>query len=295
MKTRLEGHQDRDSATRARGSASVVLLCASLAVLGLPHAVVAAEPPPENTIVIATGSWTPYVEVKQEEVSLDPGALEARIKSVEGPLIEVVRKAFSAVGVQVDFVSHPWTRNAQLVQSGAVDAALPYYCSVDRAQSFICSDPVAEGEQVFFHRREMDFDWSGISDLRPYTIGATLGYFYGETFEVREAVGDLKVLRVAKDEVNLKLLTHGRIDLFPQDRAVGYAMIRDLLPPEQWADITHHPKPLHRKSLHLIYTRATDRGMRFSRLFDRELAKMKESGELAELLQPLQQLENISD
>jgi polar amino acid transport system substrate-binding protein len=274
--------------------ASLLRLSLILALLGvsLPAA---AGPPPADTIVIATGTWIPYVEVEPEMPADEAGPGNAGAVMAEGVSVEIVRRAFAAAGIEVEFVSHPWTRNAQLVENGTVDAAMPYYCSADRAKVFTCSNAVVEGEQVFFHRREMDFEWSGMKDLRPYTIGATLGYFYGESFESREAIGELKVLRIARDDVNMKLLTHGRIDLFPQDKAVGYALIRQTLPPDRWGDITHHPKPLHRKSLHLIFTRATERGARFSRLFDGELAKMKESGELARLLEPLRQLETVDD
>lgn len=260
------------------------LLASSLALLIALPAV--ADHLPHDTVVIATGAWDPYVEINP---GLEIPEAEPGTRTVEpvGPLVDIVRRAHAAAGLDVQFVSHPWTRNAQLVESGEVDAAMPYYCSEKRAKTYICSNPIVSGEQVFFHRRGLAFAWTDVESLAGYNIGATLGYFYGEAFETEEALGKLNVKRNAKDEVNLTLLMNGRIDLFPQDRAVGYAMIRRVLPPEEWHSITHHPRTLHRESLHLVFTRANERGLRFSRLFNRELERMQASGELAALLRPI--------
>ncbi len=199
----------------------------------------------------------------------------------------VIKTAFARAGYDVEFNVYPWTRNAQFVATGEQDAMMPYYCSEARALRYLCSDPVVDGEQVFFHRRGLALSWDDMDDLKPYTIGATLGYFYGQPFEKAEQSGGIAVKRIAEDRGNLKLLMSGRIDLYPQDRAVGYGMVRALLPQAQWSEITHHPRPLHSKALHLLFSRTTERGKTLMKAFDRELSAMRESGELEELLSPI--------
>lgn len=225
-----------------------------------------------KTVQIATGDWQPYVDSSQPDF---------------GPMGNVIKLAFERAGYTVKFNVYPWTRNAQFVATGDQDAMMPYYCSEARSLRYLCSDPIVDGEQVFFYRRGLAFSWHNIKDLEPYTIGATLGYFYGQPFEMAEQSGSLKVKRIAEDKGNLKLLMHGRIDLYPQDRAVGYGMVRAVLPKAQWGEITHDPHPLHSKALHLLFSRATGRGEELMRVFDRELASMRESGELEELLSPI--------
>ncbi|BES73416.1 transporter substrate-binding domain-containing protein [Marinobacter nanhaiticus D15-8W] len=233
-----------------------------------------AEPPTASTSIvrIATGDWQPYVDSSKPDF---------------GPLGHVIKTVFERAGYSVEFNVYPWTRNAQFVATGDQDAMMPYYCSEARSLRYLCSTPIVDGEQVFFHRRGLDFSWDDMTDLKPFTIGATLGYFYGQSFEMAEQSGRISVKRIAEDRGNLKLLMHGRIDLYPQDRAVGYGMVRAVLPRNQWREITHHPRPLHSKALHLLFSRATGRGEELLQVFDRELTSMRESGELEELLRPI--------
>lgn len=236
------------------------------------HALAEPESAEAKTVRIATGDWQPYVNSSHPNF---------------GPMGNVIKIAFERAGYSVEFNVYPWTRNAQFVATGDQDAMMPYYCSEARSLRYLCSDPIVDGEQVFFHRRGLDFAWDDIGDLEPFTIGATLGYFYGQAFEMAEQSGKISVKRIAEDRGNLKLLMHGRIDLYPQDRAVGYGMVRAVLPRNQWSEVTHHPRPLHSKALHLLFSRATGRGDALMQVFDRELASMRESGELEELLSPI--------
>ncbi|MAL97354.1 MAG: amino acid ABC transporter substrate-binding protein [Alteromonadaceae bacterium] len=271
---------------RALVALSLALMCFEISAAGAPE---------DDTIVIATGLWAPYINVDGEacepsDKTLLSGSLSESAtcqSEFSGPFIDVVKRAYGGAGIRIEFVSHPWTRNAQLIDSGMADAGLPYYCTEERARQYICSESVVDGEMVLFHRRSTDFDWDTMDDLQGYTIGATLGYFYGEKFEAMEQEEELTVLRIAQDDVNIRLLVRGMIDLMPQDRAVGYAIAQQVLPEGQFDQLTHHPKPLHSRPLHLIFTRATPRGARFAKIFDRRLKEMAASGELDQALRPL--------
>ncbi|WP_228276959.1 substrate-binding periplasmic protein [Marinobacter sp. JSM 1782161] len=228
--------------------------------------------PADRIVRIATGDWQPYVDSAKPDF---------------GPLGHVIRTAFARAGYEVRYRVFPWTRNAQFVATGEQDAMMPYYCSTERARKYRCSLPIVSGEQVFFHRDGDSLDWDSMADLADQTIGATLGYFYGGSFERAEQRGTIAVKRIADDAANLRLLLRGRIDLYPQDRAVGYGMIRANLPESQWHGITHDPRPLHRESLHLLFGRQGERGKQLMTVFDRELRAMRDSGELERLLNPI--------
>lgn len=249
----------------------VLALAASLC-LTTSTCLAATDEAGSSPVEIATGDWQPYVDSASPDF---------------GPMGNVIKTAFARAGYDVKFNVYPWTRNAQFVATGQQDAMMPYYCSDARAKQYLCSNPIVDGEQVFFYRKGEHFDWDSIADLEDYTIGATLGYFYGQPFENAEKSGQISVKRIADDAGNVRLLMHGRIDLYPQDRAVGYGMVRAVLPRDQWSQITHNPHPLHRKALHLLFSRATGRGEELMAVFNRELAAMRESGELDRLLRPL--------
>ncbi len=61
-------------------------------------------------------------------------------------------------------------------------------------------------------------------------------------------------------------------------------MIRKQFPKSEWKNITHSPKPLHTRSLHLVFPRINKRSERLLSIFNAGLAKMKASGELQKYL-----------
>lgn len=221
---------------------------------------------------ITTGNWLPYVDIQKADF---------------GPIGRIITAVFERSGYDVTYDVFPWTRDLHVVAMGHYDAIMPAYCTAERAKLFLCSDPIVRGEQVLFHRSDMDFDWSTIDDLKGYRIGATSSYFYGKTFKQAEKSGEITVIRVPKDETNLRLLMRGRIDLYPQDRAVGYGMIRTLFDEKDWPRLTYHPIPLHTNPLGLLFSRATGRGEQLRKVFNAGLENMRSSGELNKMLAPL--------
>ncbi|WP_241566887.1 ABC transporter substrate-binding protein [Hahella sp. KA22] len=232
--------------------------------LGFTGPAMGAEAPAEEgkTVRIATGEWLPYVSETQP---------------YWGALGHIITTAFNRAGYQVKFQNFPWARGYQLVKDGVWDATMPYYCSPEREQEFYCSNPLVSGEQVFFHLKEVPVQWEQLSDLKGYSIGATLGYYYGEAFEQAEISGELMVKRIASDEKNMQLLLMGRIKLFPQDKEVGYSTVRHMYP-HQKELLTHHPRPIHTKTLHLIFPRDNPSSPELLKVFNAQLVELKREG-----------------
>ena len=168
-----------------------------LALLSLSFGVSSAE-----KIRIATGEWVPYVSKAYQH---------------HGAIGHVIEKIYQSEGVDVQFGYFPWARGYQMVKDGVWDTTMPYYCSPEREKLFYCSDPIAEGQQVYFHRTDYPFDWKTIVDLKGLKVGGTLGYYYGEEFEKAERDEFFYVQRIASDETNFMVLMKGRVDIFPQD------------------------------------------------------------------------------
>lgn len=224
-----------------------------------------------KVVKVTTGDWLPYVSSGQPH---------------SGALAHIIKTAFNRAGYQVKFEYFPWTRGYQLVQDGEFDATMPYYCSSDREKLFHCSEPLVDGEQVFFHLKGTTVQWDTLEDLRGVPIGATLGYFYGEQFESAENNGVLSVKRIASDKKNMQLLFLGRIKLFPQDKEVGYSTVRNLYP-EMYHQLTHHPMPIHTKSLHLIFPRNNPRSEKLLAIFNEQLLVLKEEGKIPLFLEAM--------
>lgn len=89
------------------------------------------------------------------------------------------------------------------------------------------------------------------------------------------------------DETNFKKLLGGRIDIFPNDLTAGYAQIRNTFPPDQARHFTHHAKEFRRRTLHLIISKSSPHAHAFLERFNSGLEKLKESGQLAEMMRNL--------
>jgi polar amino acid transport system substrate-binding protein len=221
---------------------------------------------------IGTGDWVPYVDQRRE----DGGALS-----------RLVRDIFKAAGYRVEFVYHPWDRNLLMLEQGSLNAVMPYICSSARQRVSSCSDAVVRGEVVLFQRKGRTLDWQHVEDLKAFSIATTLGYSYGPQFDAAVHNGQLQVQQSGKEDTGFRLLELGRVDFHPQDRAVGYAMLRRMFAPEARALITHHPRVLNTEPLHLLFRKGDAQADRLREVFNTGLRRLAESGELERLQQAL--------
>lgn len=221
---------------------------------------------------VGTGDWVPYVDQQRE----DGGALS-----------RLVRNIFKVAGYQVEFVYYPWDRNLLMLEHGNLDAVMPYSCNNVRQRVSTCSNAVVKGEVVLFQRKDRTLDWQNVQDLKAFSIATTLGYSYGPQFDAGVQSGQLQVQQSGKEDTGFRLLELGRVDFHPQDRAVGYAMLRRMFPPEERAVITHHPRVLNTEPLHLLFRKGDARADRLREIFNAGLRRLAESGELGRLQQAL--------
>lgn len=226
----------------------------------------------QQTVRIGTGDWVPYIDQQRSDA---------------GALARLVRAVFAEAGYQVEFSFYPWERNVLMLQQGALDAIMPYSCSPLREAYGVCSEPLVRGEVVLFHRRDLAFNWQRIEDLKPFRIGTTLGYSYGPQFDRAAQAGVLRIEQSSKEDTSFRLLELGRIELHPQDRAVGYAMLRRLYPGKMPVAITHHPRYLNTEPLRLLFRKGDPQTQELLRLFNAGLQRFAERGELKRLQEAL--------
>jgi polar amino acid transport system substrate-binding protein len=226
----------------------------------------------QPVVRVGTGDWVPYVDQRSE----DGGALS-----------RLVRDIFEVAGYQVEFVYYPWDRNLLMLEQGSLDAVMPYICNKARQRVSTCSDAVVKGEVVLFQRKDRTLDWQHVEDLKSFRIATTLGYSYGPQFDAALQAGQLQVQQSGKEDTGFRLLELGRVDFHPQDRAVGYAMLRRLFTPEARAAITHHPRLLNTEPLHLLFRKNDARADQLREVFNAGLRRLAESGELERLQQAL--------
>ncbi|MDX1451841.1 MAG: transporter substrate-binding domain-containing protein [Oleiphilaceae bacterium] len=225
-------------------------------------------------IVLATGDWPPYVSEDLKH---------------QGVTARIVREAFRLAGEDVEFQYYPWKRALILSEKGAVDGTFPWSLKPERAEDHLYSDPIGDYGYVIFHFKSKPFDWETIEDLKPYKIGGTNGYNYGNAFLTAAKNGDIRVEWAPSDDINWQLLLKGRIDLFPSDREAGYTKLRELFLDEEVALVTHHPIPLKPLTpLHLLLPKSNPLSEQRLEQFNKGLAILKERGRYHALLKELE-------
>ncbi len=223
----------------------------------------------QDTIRLTNGEWQPYLSKDAPH---------------HGFASHIVTEAFALVGVAVEYGFFPWKRSFILAKEGDWDGSVVWLDSDDRREFFLYSDPVVPSKTAFFHLKSSDFDWNGYEDLRGVRIGGTLEYAYGKEFDAAEKAGIIKTNRAKSDELGLKKLLNGRIEVFPGEVMVTYAQIRDTFPPESAALFTHHPKYVHEEPQYLLLSKKIVGNEAMRDLFNEGLKQLKESGRYDQII-----------
>jgi len=228
---------------------------------------------PQETIRITNGEWEPFLSEYSYEYGLDS---------------HIVSEAFKLEDIDVIWGFFPWIRAYQLAKKGTEwDASCCWWPAKESKDAFKLSTAISNTSFVFFHLKTNQFDWENLNDLSNLKIGGTLEYDYGKNFMSAIKNEQINVELVPTDEKNFKKLLHNRIDIFPNDPIVGKAQIRNNLPPEKAKLITHHPKKFELTTLHLIISNNTKKQQFFLDKFHSGLNKLKQSGQLDQMLKDL--------
>ena len=217
----------------------------------------------KEPILIATGEYTPYTSQK--------------LKS-NGFVNHVISEAFKKEGYTVKFTYLPWKRGSVDTERGRYHATSYWFQSEDRRKTFYYSDPVITEKYFFFHLKSNPIrDWSTLSDLKEYRIGATIGSTYTKEFWDATKSGMLKVQAVPHNETNIKKLLIKRIDLFPTGLVAGFALIRQH-DPDKVNLVTYLPTPFRTETGHLWFPKKRKDSYELMLIFNRGLAKLKKEG-----------------
>ncbi len=246
----------------------VLLVSAALFSFSL-SAVEAADT--DRTVRLTNGEWPPYTSEKLKH---------------GGVFTHLVTEAFKHSGYRTEYEYHPWNRSYQIAQQGQADGSLTWAPTPEREADFIFSDPVTLNKKVIFHLRSFEFDWKTIQDLEGLRIGATDKYTYGNEFDLAAKSGQLTVEYVSADELNIRKLLAGRIQIFPMEIEVGYALLDRELESSQTRLITNHPRPIQITPICVAISRKIDkhRAQSLIEALNKGLEHLRSSGRYEQLM-----------
>ncbi len=223
-------------------------------------------------IAISTGEWPPYTDAQRADGGL---------------ALKLVRAAFAAEGLSVEFEWMPWLRAYEYALSGKRPATAVWYYTRDRAEQLDYSTPILRHHIVIYHLASLDFDWRRLEDLSPYRIGTVLGYSYGEPFDLAADLGIVHAYPVVDGVQNLHKLLNHRIDLMVAEEG-HFTRLIEQLPAQERARIHRHVRPLTHLHSYLLFSRRHPAAGELKVRFDRGLARLRAQGDLERWLAPHQ-------
>ena len=205
-----------------------------------------------------------------------------------GFINHVVTEAFRAQGIETRFVYLPWKRTLEDTRQGVYDATSYWYYKAEREQDFIHSPPVNHERIVFFGRKgRVPERWSTLAELAGLRIGATRGFTYSDEFWRLAGAGLLNVEQVRSDELNMRKLIAGRIDLFPVGEQSGWhILMHDFSEKDRNGLFTLQP-PLAEVDGYILFSRKRPEVGRWVAAFRTGLQSLEKSGRLAQMRQDL--------
>ena len=224
-----------------------------------------------ETVKITNGEWAPYLSEHLPE---------------NGFASDVVRAAFDAAGLSVEYGFYPWKRAFKLARQGDWHGSVVWVYTPERARDFFFSDTVVTDSEYLFHLKSFKLEWQRPEDLQDVRIGGTLHTVY-PAFKAAEDQGIITIERTGTYENLYRRLLKKRIHAIPQVSAVGEFLIRTTLTPDQQAQITMSPTIIQTRRYALILSKAIPENKHILERFNRGLKHIRLTGIYREMLDRL--------
>ena len=221
------------------------------------------------TVRVATGEFPPY--------------LSASLKD-NGYISRIIKESFRLEGIEVVFTYYPWKRSYEMVRKGEADATPFWVKTAERERLFFLSSPIETTHYGYFYLKKNKFSQRTPDQLKALKIGITNGYSYGLTFDTAKKNHQLIIDSAPTDEVNLKKLLAGRIDLFAADLMLGQYLIKTTLSTTEASQVEPYPRPFASENGYLLISRNTPFAREIAVRFNSGLKKLKQSGAYAKIL-----------
>ncbi|MCP4670256.1 MAG: amino acid ABC transporter substrate-binding protein [Desulfobacula sp.] len=224
-----------------------------------------------DNVRLTSGEWEPFISEKLKHY---------------GIFSHIATEAFNSVGVKVEYGFFPWKRSLVLVEQGKWDGSIGWAKSPEREDKCYFGKSLYEASYVFFHLKNTEFDWQNEDDLQGIKAGVTRGYVDEEWFKTMKKAGKKVIYEaVTTDLMNFKKLLAGRFQIFATQKDVGLACIQKNILPEEAKKITYHPKLIRTTPLYGLFSRKTEKGEKFMKLFNQGIINLKESGRYEQMWQ----------
>lgn len=195
-----------------------------------------------------------------------------------GIIWDVTKAIASRIGYQIEARKIPRKRVDQMILDGHIDGTTRAIEWTSRADEFLFTDPVVDIEEVVFFPKESDLTYEDVEDLFSLRLVTHLGYKYPVLRPHFES-GEIKRFDVSRDEDLFTFVLKGeQFHAAIADRLVGQWILRNN---NMQDEFRHSTTTLSRYEFRLMVRPDLKP---FVEGFNRELARMRQSGELDAIL-----------
>ncbi|TYC53177.1 amino acid ABC transporter substrate-binding protein [Marinobacter sp. BW6] len=255
--------QNRCSCRILSALSSLLLFLATLSFSAAGSPETSAEKPVFRFNISPNG-YPPYLIVDQ--------------KNPSGIMWDVVSAVAQRMGYTVIAEQIPRKRVDEMILQGYIDGTPRAREWADDPEQFLFTDPVVDIDEVFFVPAGSGFSYESPEDLISKTVVTHLGYRY-PLLEPYFAEGKIRRFDVSRDRDMFTFVLHGdRFDAAVADRLVGKWILRNEGLRESF-DIAS--QSISHYGLRLMLRKDWES---FATNFNKELAQMKENGELDAIL-----------
>ncbi len=212
---------------------------------------------------LKVGAWEPYIDF----------SLPTR-----GPLTAQVSDVLSSADILATVKEASWKTVEQHLDSGST-ASFGWIKNPERAARWHFSLPICSIRNVFVVRADDNRVWKSFADLRGRRVGWARGYSYGEVLDGMKA--ELQLIDVATDEVGLRRLLSGDMDMMPMDYLVARQLLTQKLLPREAAKLQIDMAPAHtitQTDVHLVCGKTSDSCRALIDRFDARLRQQRKAG-----------------
>lgn len=207
-----------------------------------------------------------------------PYTLRLNNNEYAGIIMDVLKYVATKYKHRIQVVTIPRKRLSKMIRIGEADATIAAFEWITNPQDFIFTDPIIEGRDVLFSLRGSPLLFNKLEDLYGKSLATHLGYKYPF---LDEAITSGKIIR--HDALSLtsmlKLTVHKRTDAVVIDRDVGLWIIKNN--PDMQGKLLSSDKAINIFELRLMFNK---KWQSFVEQFNRELAVMRETGELRNII-----------
>ncbi len=169
---------------------------------------------------------------------------------IQGIAVEVLRELFGRMNIETELRLYPLKRSLIYLKKGKADGLMILIKTAEREEYLQYTEPVITVRGLIWSaadRKGGAVNFDSLEDLRPYKIGVTRGYSYGQEFDNMLKTMNTDVAR--RDYDNYKKLMARRIDIFPGNEIVAKGLFENH--PEFKGKFVHSDKSFIEWNLHM--------------------------------------------